>query len=736
MPAQFNENAAAIGQLTAKVSMELVYAEAGKDIGLLPVNYLLTQIEELCAATPPPPLILEALNLGRRWVERVFETSGLFSEISLKQLGEWANWFESACDAIVRGQEPSDMPAAWAAELGADGAGESAADVCMAAPAPVSMSAPEVAMEEEAPLVVNLGDDAELLREFISESVEHLQNIEQGVLVLEDNPGDAETLNSIFRAFHTFKGGSGLLNLIPVNKLAHELESLLDLARQHKLEINSTVINVILEGRDVLKRFTMEIDARVTSGKSAEPIRIPTVQLIQKVKAVIKGNSGQPGGPKSVPELQEAAASLSFDAPGEAHSASRAEVDTQAAAVALAALAKAGSGTAMVKVATQKLDALVDLVGEMVIAHSQVMQDTTLQTLAGSRLARNLTQLNRITDDLQKIAMSLRMVPIRSTFQKMHRLVRDLSAKQGKSIELILHGEDTELDRTIVEELNDPLVHMIRNAVDHGIEKPEKRLEKGKPAQGAIHLTACHQGGNIVIEIRDDGGGLSRERILAKAVQQGMIHSGVDLTDSEIFALIFAPGFSTAEVVTDVSGRGVGMDVVRRNIEKLRGKIEIQSRPGQGSTFSIYLPLTLAIIDGLLIGVGEHRYIVPTLLVRESFRPTREMISTLHERGEMVSVRGRLSPLLRLHDYFGVPARSTDPLQSIILVVGTERENRCLLVDDLLGKQEVVIKSLGETFKNNQALAGAAILGDGRVGLILNVDYLVRLNGEAVKKAA
>jgi len=293
-------------------------------------------------------------------------------------------------------------------------------------------------------------------------------------------------------------------------------------------------------------------------------------------------------------------------------------------------------------------------------------------------------------------------------------------------VQLIVEGEETELDRNIVEELSDPLVHMIRNSVDHGIELPADRVSRGKPALGTIRLSASHQRGGIVIAIRDDGKGLDRDRILAKARERGLIKPDATLTEEETFALIFAPGFSTAEIVTDVSGRGVGMDVVRRNIEKLRGKVEIQSIPGQGTTFTIVLPLTLAIIDGMLVGVGDDRYIIPTLSVRESFRPRPGMVTTVHERGEVVSVRGRLTPLLRLGQHLGTPGRAVDPTDGIIVVVESGDAARGLLVDELLGKQEVVIKSLGETFRKQDLLAGAAILGDGRVGLILDVDTLVK----------
>jgi two-component system chemotaxis sensor kinase CheA len=277
---------------------------------------------------------------------------------------------------------------------------------------------------------------------------------------------------------------------------------------------------------------------------------------------------------------------------------------------------------------------------------------------------------------------------------------------------------------------------MVRNAIDHGIETPEVRRQRGKSPAGSLSLKAFHQGGNIVIEIKDDGNGLDRERILTKGIGLGLVQPGEDLSDSEVFNLILAPGFSTAEKVTDLSGRGVGMDVVRRNIEKLRGKIEIQSAPGQGSTFGIYLPLTLAIIDGLLVGVGEHRYILPTLLVRESFRPASEAIHTVYGQGEMINVRGRLRPLLRLYEHLGIQPATTEASQSIVMVVEAGNHTRCVLVDRLIGKQEVVIKSLGETFQRNRCISGAAILGDGRVGLILDPQALVHLNSAPVEAAA
>jgi two-component system chemotaxis sensor kinase CheA len=391
----------------------------------------------------------------------------------------------------------------------------------------------------------------------------------------------------------------------------------------------------------------------------------------------------------------------------------------------------------MVKVDTGKLDGLLDLVGEMVIAQSLVGQ--SLSQLAGldPQLARNATQLSRITKELQRTSMSLRMVPIRGVFQKMARVTRDLGAKQQKKVRFVTSGDDTELDRGVVEELNDPLLHMVRNSMDHGIESVERRTAAGKTATGTLNLRAYHQGGNIVVEIEDDGAGLSRERILKKAIERGLTSAAAELTDHQVFDFIFQAGFSTAEKITDLSGRGVGLDVVRRNIERLRGHVAISSQLGKGTLFKITLPLTLAIIDGLIVNVGDERYIIPTLSVRESFRPRADMISKVQGRAEVVNVRGRLIPLLQLHEFFGVRPRSTEITDGIIVVVQSGANLRCLRVDGLLHKQEVVIKNLNEMMTHkNRSLAGAAILGDGHVGLILDVNALVNLETEPAAHAA
>jgi two-component system chemotaxis sensor kinase CheA len=370
------------------------------------------------------------------------------------------------------------------------------------------------------------------------------------------------------------------------------------------------------------------------------------------------------------------------------------------------------------------------MAGEMVIAESLVRNDRELTALKNPLLHRKIAQLTRISAELHKTAMAMRLVPIGPLFHKMARLVRDLSRQFGKQVEMETQGDEIELDRNIVEELADPLMHMVRNALDHGIGTPAERQAAGKPPAARLLLRAHHRAGQVVIEITDDGRGLNRAKIVEKAVQKGLIVSADGLSDSEIYNLIFQPGFSTAAQVTNVSGRGVGMDVVRRHIEKLRGRIEIRSTVGAGTTFLLKLPLTLAIIDGLVVGVGQERYIVPLFAIREMFRPTAETIWTVQQRAEMALVRGSLLPVVRLYRIFHVQPKSEDPLAGVLVVAEVEGQRFCLLVDELIGKQEVVIKTLGEAFKSVTGVAGGAILGDGRVGLILDLERISRVKDQ------
>jgi two-component system chemotaxis sensor kinase CheA len=386
--------------------------------------------------------------------------------------------------------------------------------------------------------------------------------------------------------------------------------------------------------------------------------------------------------------------------------------------------AAAGAAAHTVKVETQKLDGLIDLVGELVITQSLITSNNSIKTLKEQKINKDLAQVSRITSELQRNAMSLRMVQINNTFKKMNRLVRDLAHRFEKDVDFQTQGDDTEIDRNMVESLYDPLVHMIRNSLDHGLESPGDRRAQGKSPKGLLLLKAYHQGGNVVIELSDDGKGLDTQKVIERAIEKGLIQSGEALTTAAIHNLVFQPGFSTADKITEISGRGVGMDVVRKSIESLRGKVDFTSAAGKGSVFTIRLPLTLAIIDGMIVRVGDNRYILPTISINQSFRPKPEEYFTVKNQGEMIKVRENLLPLVRLDRLVNVSGATTDPAKALVVVVENEGQRRCLMVDEVLGKQEVVIKSLGERLKYVRTLAGGTILGDGRVGLILDINGL------------
>jgi len=558
----------------------------------------------------------------------------------------------------------------------------------------------------------SLAQDPELLGDFVLESREHLATVESQLLTLESDPGAADSLNAVFRGFHTIKGLAGFLELWEVQKLAHETETVLDRARSSEWALTPAAIDAILESADALRRWLNHLES-VLQGQPSEP---PPLQegLILRIRSLAADRGAAGPAEPAPPSAGLAQMAAAVEAGGAPESAQPAEA------------AHPKNETMAVKVNTAKLDSLVDMAGEMVIAESLVRHDPELAAVKSQALQRKLAQMTRITAELQKTAMAMRLVPVGPLFRRMSRLVRDLSRQFGKPARMETAGEEIELDRTIVEELADPLMHMVRNAMDHGIESPEQRAAAGKSPTARIVLKAQHRAGQVVIEVGDDGRGLDVSKIKAKALQKGLIAEEKELSETETLNLIFEPGFTTAAQVTNVSGRGVGMDVVRRHIEKLRGRIEIRSEAGCGATFLLKLPLTLAIIEGLVVGVGSERYIVPLFAVREMFRPSAETIWTVKQRAEMALVRGNLLPVHRLYRRFGVKPRSENPLESVLIVAEVEGACYCLLVDELIGKQEVVIKSLGTVFRDVTAIAGGAILGDGRVGLILDLERLLK----------
>jgi len=383
------------------------------------------------------------------------------------------------------------------------------------------------------------------------------------------------------------------------------------------------------------------------------------------------------------------------------------------------------------RVSVEKVDQLINLVGELVITQAMLAQNS--KGLDGSaspdltqQLASNLSDLERNTRDLQEAVMSIRMIPMSMVFNRFPRMLRDLATKLGKKVELVTQGEATELDKGLVEKITDPLTHLVRNSCDHGIEMPADRLIKGKPETGTIKLIASHQGGSIVIEVRDDGRGMNRDKLIRKAREKG-IDAPDSMSDSDVWNLIFAPGFSTAEQVTDVSGRGVGMDVVKRNITSLGGTVEIDSAEGYGMSVKVRLPLTLAIMDGMSVSVGPERYILPLASVVESFQVQDGMVRTIGGTGRVVKVREEYMPVVDLQDVFHVPGEFDDnPQSKILTVVEAEGSRVALRVTELLGQQQVVVKNLEANYRKVSNVSGATIMGDGRVALILDVGSLVR----------
>ncbi|MBW1739583.1 MAG: chemotaxis protein CheA [Deltaproteobacteria bacterium] len=586
----------------------------------------------------------------------------------------------------------------------------------------------------------DIDQDRELVESFIIEALEHLGNIEVNVLALEQDPENREVIDAIFRPFHTIKGVSGFLNLSDINRLAHEVETLLNGARNQKLTVDETLTDTVLDAVDLIKAMINHLKEELDTGvvqpadfgleafldrlrrlqaREVEKVQTETAHVLAGDGAdagkilIEKGGVAEPDVAKTLEKQKE------LSGPGKKLGELRRALGVAEVGV---------EASRFVKVDTQKLDNMVDMVGELVITQAMLGQDISGLASQNKKLYTNLGQLRRITSEIQRISMSMRMIPIRQTFQKMIRLVRDLSRKSGKQVSLEMTGEETEIDRNMVDEIYDPLVHMVRNSVDHGIEKPNVRKAKGKPEVGTLKLKAYHKGGNIVIEISDDGGGLDRDKIIEKAIERNVIRSGENMTDQEVYSLILQPGFSTADVVTDVSGRGVGMDVVKRALDKMRGSLDIHSVKDQGTTILMKLPLTLAIIDGVMVRAGDRNYIIPTVSVVESLRPDRADCTTVVDKGEMVKIRENLYPLIRLHELFDFEPAYYNPWEAIVVVVESDGRRKCILVDELVGKQEIVIKSLGEQLKRVQGMAGGAILADGRVGLILDVPGLFTLS--------
>lgn len=570
--------------------------------------------------------------------------------------------------------------------------------------------------------------DMVLLSEFISESREYLQASEQALLQLEDEPGDPEAINTIFRAFHTIKGTSGFLGLDDVNHFAHHAESLLSAVRDQKVMFSRTNADLALQATDMLNLLLDSVGMASPGGIIDTPVNLCDLQ--RSIEA-----ASEDGGSKDtqIRTSRRIASGADANSAQSNHLQIVSSADRSPQNFEKMASGNSGAsgdsarsaGNSTVRVRTERLDRLIDMMGELVIAQSMIAEDPAVKNDNAQGISRKASHAGKIVRELQELSMSMRMVPLKATFHKMRRLVRDVAHRSSKLVDLIIEGEDTEIDRNMVDVIGDPLVHMVRNAIDHGIENPEARVASGKPATGRLSITASHAGGSVVVEISDDGKGLDRERILKKALANGLLDSDKGLSDGEIYNLIFAPGFSTNDEVTDLSGRGVGMDVVRTNIESIEGRIDIASDPGHGSRFTLRLPLTLAVTDGMFVRVGDERFILPTIHIQFSLRPDAGSLHSFAGQREMVSVRGELLPLLRLHRLFGIEDGIHTPHLGMLVVVNVLERHCAILVDEVLGQQQVVAKPMGEGIGRITGVAGSAILGDGRVGLILDVPELI-----------
>ena len=594
--------------------------------------------------------------------------------------------------------------------------------------------------------------DADLLGEFIAESNDLIAAAEEALLSLEVDPEDVDAVSKVFRAFHTVKGTSAFMELDLISELGHHAETLLSRVRDQEIRYAGGYADLSLRALDMIKDLVGSVQEALTGAPLLKPAEYDDLMaiLVNPEASGVSENSDDVKAPRVGDMLvaQGKVEKKQVEAAVSQHPEEQvgvAVVKTNTAKVtdvgqALRAQKRIKGGNkvvdATVRVSTRRLDRLIDMVGELVIAHSMVAQDTLLVDSSNHELQKKVSHTNKIVRELQDISMSMRMVPLKATFNKMARLVRDVSRKVGKSVNFVTEGEDTEIDRNLVDVINDPLVHMVRNAVDHGIELPDDREQMGKPSQGLVQLSAYHSAGSVVVEVRDDGKGLDRNAILNKARERGLIDEGADinesaLSDREVYNMIFEPGFSTAQTVTDVSGRGVGMDVVKKNLESLRGQAEIKSEPGQGSIFKMSVPLTLAIIDGMVVRVGSETYVIPTVSIVSSMKPESKDISTVLKRGEMLKLQGKLIPLLRLASIYNIGRSESDDHKQLVVVVEDDDQQTGLIIDELLGRQQVVIKSLGETMRNIPGISGGAIMPNGRVGLILDIGGLVRFANQA-----
>ena len=611
----------------------------------------------------------------------------------------------------------------------------------------------------------------ELVSRFLSEAEDLVETAEQSLLQIKDNPAGTHWLVAeCRRVVHSLKGNCGILGYADIQKLSHKMEEVLECMADETTSFDSaggTLLQIIdmiregladiagggkgeIQGCDILVELLQELipaSSAPVVARGAPPIPESAPKAASKKEKPKSNKKTKPVGKSTVqspsipvpfppdgveipkPPYTPAASPPPIPPMEPARPEPKACILPKSKTAPQDAAKPAARRD--IRVDLEKLDSLINLVGELVIAESMVTKNDDLEGLELESFDRAAHHLRRIINDIQDVAMSVRMVPISTTFRRMIRLVHDLSERQDKKVQLQLVGEETEVDKTVVEMIADPLVHIVRNAVDHGLELPGERLAVGKSDGGHVVIEAKHEGGEVWISVKDDGRGLSREKILAKAVERGLVHGdGREMSDEEVYQLIFEPGLSTASAVTDVSGRGVGMDVVKSNIEKLKGRVDVQSRPGEGATTVLRLPLTLAIMEGMLIRVGAARYTIPILAVRETFRPSPKQITVAMDGQELARVRDEIIPVIRLHELFRKKPEKTELHEGILIIVEYNRKCVALFADEIIGQHQTVIKNLPEYLGNSRGISGCTILGNGEISLIVDVAGILDITGE------
>jgi two-component system chemotaxis sensor kinase CheA len=632
------------------------------------------------------------------------------------------------------------------------------------APAPVeeeaditpeeTFSLEEVAEEESSEPTEsdNLTDDLvsdEMLGQFLLDASNLLESIENNLIVLEEEPDNLDIVRKTFGEVHSIKGNAGFMGLGEIEEIAGEMETILDSVRNSEIELNEVIISILLNNLEIITKRLNDISSGNNSQKTedvatenneydnsldfseennesdfefdedidSDTTQIESENLEEESKDIHLEKEPVQAAPKK-PEIKQA---------------QKPKVQPTTTSKSFVPQKKD------IRVETTKIDKLFDLVGELITIESMVTNNPEIKDLNIESFNKSAGMLNKITREIQEVTMSVRMMPLEGQFNKMKRLVRDVSMKMKKKVKFNVTGQETEMDKNVIDEIADPLVHILRNAIDHGLESPEKREEVGKPAEGTVTLSARYEGNEILIEVEDDGAGIDREKVLNKALERGLINTDPDkMTDSEIFKMIFEPGFSTAKEVTDISGRGVGLDVVKKNIEKLRGTIDIDSTLGKGSVFTLRIPLTLAILEAMIIKIGESYYAIPILSVTESFKVNMDDVSLTMDGLEVVKVRDEIMPVLRLHEIFHDEPKNNDLSEGILIIIETRNKKVCLFADEIVGQQQAVVKSLTDYIGKVPGIMGCLVLGDGGIGLIIDVESLIttaeKIDPELIQK--